>query len=66
MNYQEAYKKLEEYGQLHVLKYYEELSKEEQETLSALSWCVIPYIPFDLAKIALALGLTSQLRRHVK
>ena len=33
MNYQEAYKKLEEYGQLHVLKYYEELSKEEQETL---------------------------------
>ena len=33
---------------------------------TALSWCVIPYIPFDLAKIALALGLTSQLRRHVK
>ena len=33
MNYQEAYKKLEEYGQLHVLKYYEELSKEEQEAL---------------------------------
>ena len=25
MNYQEAYKKLEKYGQLHVLKYYEEL-----------------------------------------
>ena len=35
MNYQEAYKKLEEYGQLHVLKYYGELSKEEQETLLA-------------------------------
>ena len=35
MNYQEAYKKLEEYGQLHVLKYYEELSKGEQETLLA-------------------------------
>ncbi|MBD5518884.1 MAG: UDPGP type 1 family protein [Lachnospiraceae bacterium] len=35
MNYQEAYKKLEEYGQLHVLKYYEELSKEEQEALLA-------------------------------
>ena len=33
MNYQEAYKKLEEYGQLHVLKYYEELSKEEQGAL---------------------------------
>ena len=33
MNYQEAYKKLEEYGQLHVLKYYDELSKEEQEAL---------------------------------
>ena len=33
---------------------------------TALSWCVIPYIPFDLAKIALALGLTSRLRRHVK
>ena len=25
MNYQEAYRKLEKYGQLHVLKYYEEL-----------------------------------------
>lgn len=33
MGYQEAYEKLEKYGQLHVLKYYEELSKEEQETL---------------------------------
>lgn len=35
MGYQEAYNKLEQYGQLHVLKYYEELSKEEQEALIA-------------------------------
>lgn len=35
MGYQEAYEKLEKYGQLHVLKYYEELSKEEQEALIA-------------------------------
>ena len=33
MNYQEAYKKLEKYGQLHVLKYYEELAEEEREAL---------------------------------
>ena len=33
MNYQEAYKKLEKYGQLHVLKYYDELGEEERETL---------------------------------
>ena len=33
MNYQEAYEKLEKYGQLHVLKYYEELSGEEKEEL---------------------------------
>lgn len=33
MNYQEAYKKLEKYGQLHVLKYYEELGEEEREGL---------------------------------
>ncbi len=33
MGYQEAYDKLEKYGQLHVLKYYEELDKEEQEAL---------------------------------
>ena len=29
MGYQEAYDKLEKYGQLHVLKYYEELDREE-------------------------------------
>lgn len=33
MGYQEAYDKLEKYGQLHVLKYYEELDREEQEAL---------------------------------
>ena len=33
MGYQEAYEKLKKYGQLHVLKYYEELSEEEQEAL---------------------------------
>lgn len=33
MEYQEAYGKLEKYGQLHVLKYYDELNKEEQMTL---------------------------------
>ncbi len=33
MGYQEAYEKLEKYGQLHVLKYYEELSGYEKEEL---------------------------------
>lgn len=33
MGYQEAYDKLAKYGQLHVLKYYEELNGEEQEAL---------------------------------
>lgn len=33
MNYKEAYEKLEQYGQLHVLKYYDELTKEEQDEL---------------------------------
>lgn len=35
MNYQEAYEKLEKYGQLQVLKYYEELNGEEKEALLA-------------------------------
>ena len=35
MNYQEAYAKLEAADQLHVLKYYEELSGEEREALLA-------------------------------
>lgn len=34
MGYQEAYQKLKEWGQLHVLKYYEELSEEEQQQLT--------------------------------
>lgn len=33
MGYQEAYDKLKQYGQLHVLKYYEELSGCEKEAL---------------------------------
>lgn len=33
MNYNEAYAKLEKYGQLHVLKYYDELTPEEQKEL---------------------------------
>ena len=33
---------------------------------TALSWCVIPYVPFDAIKIALALTLTAMLRRHVR
>lgn len=35
MDYQEAYEKLKKYGQLHVLKYYEELNGEEKEALLA-------------------------------
>jgi len=33
MNYQEAYQKLEKYGQTHLLKYYEELTTASQEKL---------------------------------
>ncbi|MCM1048420.1 MAG: UTP--glucose-1-phosphate uridylyltransferase [Clostridiales bacterium] len=33
MNYNEAYAKLEKYGQLHVLKYYDELTQNEQSEL---------------------------------
>ena len=35
MNYQEAYAKLEAADQLHVLKYYEELSECEKDALLA-------------------------------
>lgn len=35
MNYQEAYQKLEKADQLHVLKYYEELTAEQKEMLLA-------------------------------
>ena len=34
--------------------------------MTALAWCVVPYLPFDAAKIALALALTGRLRRHVR
>lgn len=34
--------------------------------LTALSWCVFPFIIPDAAKIALALVLTARLRRYVK
>lgn len=33
---------------------------------TALVWCVFPYAPFDLIKIVIALGLSTQLRRHVR
>lgn len=33
---------------------------------TALTWCVFPYVPFDMVKIVLALVLTAQLRRHVR
>lgn len=33
MNYQEAYAKLEQYDQLHILKYYDELTPKEQTAL---------------------------------
>lgn len=33
---------------------------------TALTWCVFPYVWFDALKIALALGLTAQLRGHVR
>lgn len=33
---------------------------------TALMWCVIPYLPFDLVKLAAALTLRAQLRRHVR
>lgn len=33
MNYNEAYKKLEEYGQTHLLKYYDELSEDSKKSL---------------------------------
>ncbi len=33
MTYQDAYSKLEKYGQLHVLKYYDELNEEQKAQL---------------------------------
>lgn len=34
--------------------------------MTALGWCVFPYILPDLVKIGLALALTARLRRYVK
>ena len=34
--------------------------------MTALGWCVFPFIIPDLCKIALAMGLSSRLARHVK
>ena len=33
--------------------------------LTVLGWCVFPFIPFDLLKIALAFVITNRLRRYV-
>lgn len=33
---------------------------------TALTWCVFPYVIFDMAKIALALLLSAALRPHVR
>lgn len=33
---------------------------------TALMWCVIPYLPFDLVKLAAALTLSARFRRYVK
>ncbi len=33
---------------------------------TALTWCVFPFLLFDGLKIALAFGLSLELRRHVK
>lgn len=39
---------------------------EAVSLVTALMWCVIPYLPFDLIKLAAALTLSAQLRRYVK
>lgn len=39
---------------------------EAVSLVTALMWCVIPYLPFDLVKLAAALTLSAQLRRYVK
>lgn len=47
MNYKEAYEKLERYGQLHVLKYYDGLPEEKKEVLfgqiESLDFSVLQY-----------------------
>lgn len=39
---------------------------ETVSLLTALTWCVFPFLLFDALKIALAFGLSLELRRHVK
>lgn len=39
---------------------------ETVSLMTALGWCVLPYLPFDFIKLAAALTLSLQLRRHVK
>ena len=34
--------------------------------ITALSWCVFPFIPFDAAKLAIAMLLASRLKKHIK
>jgi len=38
----------------------------EMTFLSALSICVVPYVPFDAAKIAGAAVITKRLEKHIK
>ena len=40
-------------------------TKEPVGILTALSWCVFPFIIPDMIKIALALALTSRLRKLI-
>ena len=56
MTLQEAKNKLEKYGQMHVLKYYDELSAAEQEALLAQ----IDKTEFDVLKNAKNLGKASK------
>lgn len=39
---------------------------EAVSLITALAWCVVPYLPFDLIKIAAALTLSLRFRRYVK
>ena len=41
-------------------------SKAEAVSLgTALKWCVIPFIPFDLIKLAVAVILCDRLKKYV-
>ena len=56
MNLEEAKKKLEKYGQMHVLKYYDELTADEQEALLQQ----IEETDFEVLKNAANLGKGSK------